>query len=391
MSKVVVALYDNFEHARMAVEELVNNGFRRDEVSLVASDDKGDFKRYLDTPHGEEAEDIGEGAAAGAGIGATLGGIGGLLVGLGVLAIPGIGPVLAAGPLVTALAGAGIGAAAGGLLGALTQVGVPEEHARDYVEGVRHGNVLVTITAADDRASQAVNILNRHNPIDVDRRSSEWRSDSSRIEHSVVEEKPYPSTTNEPYGTPDRPVGFAEERDINRSTANEPYGTPERPVGFSDDENVVRNTTEEPYGTPERPVGFPEDQDVPRSNVDEPYGTPERPVGFSEPIDTPDLPQGRRNETGWTGPGMASFMDYDDAFHSHYNTNYANTSYTYEQYRPYYEYGYQLANDERYRNRTWDEIEMDARRDWERRNPNSMWDEFKMAIREGWNAIRGRD
>jgi hypothetical protein len=100
--------------------------------------------------------------------------LGGLLVGLGALAIPGIGPVVAAGPLaaaLSALAGAGAGAVAGGvtggLLGALMDLGVPRETAEYYAEGVRRGGNLVTINTADHMTNRAVEILNRHHPIDI--------------------------------------------------------------------------------------------------------------------------------------------------------------------------------------------------------------------------------
>jgi hypothetical protein len=114
----------------------------------------------------------------GAGIGAVVGGLGGLLVGLGALAIPGIGPVLAAGPLAAALgalAGAGIGAAAGGLIGAMVDMGIPEDQAELYSEGVRRGATLVIVRASDERAEDAVRIMNQFNPIDINRRSEEWR------------------------------------------------------------------------------------------------------------------------------------------------------------------------------------------------------------------------
>jgi hypothetical protein len=123
-------LYDDLQIAHQVVRELENNGFRREDIGLMASDVRGEYSRYMgDRPSEMQADAVGENAAEGAGIGAVMGGIGGLVVGLGLLTIPGIGPVLAAGPLATALAGAGIGAAAGGLIGALTGLGVPEEQA----------------------------------------------------------------------------------------------------------------------------------------------------------------------------------------------------------------------------------------------------------------------
>ena len=124
------------------------------------------------------AEDNTSEAAARAGIGAVIGGLGGLLVGLGALAILGIGPVLAAGPIVTTLVGAGVGAAAGGLIGALVNAGVPEDQAQIYAEGVLRGGTLVTLSTSAENADRAVDILNKHNPVDIDRKASQWRSDN---------------------------------------------------------------------------------------------------------------------------------------------------------------------------------------------------------------------
>jgi hypothetical protein len=101
--------------------------------------------------------------------------LGGLLVGLGALAIPGVGPLIAAGPIATTLLGAGVGAAAGGLLGALVDVGVPEDEANYYAEGVRRGGVLVSVGAEDAMVDRVINILERHNAVDVQRRAEEWQ------------------------------------------------------------------------------------------------------------------------------------------------------------------------------------------------------------------------
>jgi hypothetical protein len=116
--------------------------------------------------------------------GAALGGLGGLLVGLGALTIPGIGPVIAAGPLATAiagLAGAGAGAlaggAAGGLLGALMDMGLPEEQASYYAEGVRRGGTLVAVRASDERHDQLHATLARFDPVDLEERATTWRQE----------------------------------------------------------------------------------------------------------------------------------------------------------------------------------------------------------------------
>jgi len=93
------------------------------------------------------------------------------------LAIPGIGPVLAAGPIVAALAGAGAGAVAGGLIGSLTSIGVPESHAEYYAEAVRRGAALVTLQADESRVDEAERILRSNRAFDIDDRVVQWRSE----------------------------------------------------------------------------------------------------------------------------------------------------------------------------------------------------------------------
>jgi hypothetical protein len=93
------------------------------------------------------------------------------------LAIPGIGPIVAAGPLAAALAGAGVGAVAGGLIGGLTGAGVSEEDANYYAESVRRGGALVTVRADDARADEAARIMRTHGAVDIERRADQWRSE----------------------------------------------------------------------------------------------------------------------------------------------------------------------------------------------------------------------
>jgi len=181
--KTVVGLFDNLSDARDAVSELADVGINRSEINLVANASAEEYSRYFDKSgkYVTTETDAGtSGAAAGAGIGAVLGGLGGLLVGMSLLPIPGIGPVVAAGPIGSALAtaavGAGLGAVAGGLIGALTDIGVPEEHAGYYTEGVRRGGSLVVVKTEASMLPRVTEILNRHNPIDVEQRVASWRS-----------------------------------------------------------------------------------------------------------------------------------------------------------------------------------------------------------------------
>lgn len=149
MSEAIVRLYDDVNIANRVVSELEMAGIPSADISLVASnhDDwyKGPSKtsKIVDRDH-DGKDDRAEAAGVGAGIGAVAGGTAGLLAGIGAMAIPGIGPVVAAGWLIATGAGAIAGGAAGGLVGALTQAGVSKDDATFYEEGVRRGGALVT-------------------------------------------------------------------------------------------------------------------------------------------------------------------------------------------------------------------------------------------------------
>ena len=137
----------------------------KNDISIISNNDSGWFDRGGSKRIDRDADgtdDRAEGAATGAGIGATLGGAAGLLAGLGLLAIPGIGPVVAAGWLASTAALAIAGGATGGLIGALTQSGVGEQEAHAYAEGVRRGETLVTVRAPDADRARIEAIMDRY-------------------------------------------------------------------------------------------------------------------------------------------------------------------------------------------------------------------------------------
>jgi len=181
MAKTVVGLFDTLNEAQSVVQQLIDAGFDRNEISILANDARGEFTRANAVG---ETSSTAEGAGAGAVGGGVLGGVLGLLVGIGALAIPGIGPVLAAGPLAAALGtagastlvGAGIGAAAGGVIGALVGAGIPEEDASFYAEGVRRGGTLVMVKTADDTSQRAYDLMRSAGAVDIDKRSGDLRS-----------------------------------------------------------------------------------------------------------------------------------------------------------------------------------------------------------------------
>jgi hypothetical protein len=123
------------------------------------------------------------GVAQGAGFGAAMGGLGGLVVGLTVLTVPGVGPVLAGGLLAAALTGAGVGAITGGMVGALTEVGIPKEHVHYYSKELRRGGVLVVVATTDAMAELALTLLSHHHPLDLHTRAEAWRrAGDSRVD-----------------------------------------------------------------------------------------------------------------------------------------------------------------------------------------------------------------
>lgn len=171
--KTVVGLYDDLPDARRVVNDLIDAGVPEGNINLIAGDPEG---RYATQLAGREAEDDeAEAAADGAVAGGILGGLGGLLLGLGAFAIPGLGPVVAAGPLAAGLIGAGIGAASGGLIGALVEWGVSEEEAEFYLEGVRRGGMLVAVKTSDEQADEVAEMMDQAGLIDLEERVGSWR------------------------------------------------------------------------------------------------------------------------------------------------------------------------------------------------------------------------
>ncbi len=349
MAKTVVGLFDTFSEAQNVVQELVNNGFNRNEISILASDARGEYSRAVgDTGTGSATA---EGAGAGALGGGVLGGVLGLLVGVGALAIPGIGPVLAAGPLAAALGtagastlvGAGIGAAAGGVIGALVGAGIPEEDANFYAEGVRRGGTLVMVRSSDDMANRAYDVMQRYGAVDVDKRSGDWRSSGwSGFDPNA---EPYTGTT----GRTDIDDKWRESSKVGTAAGTAAGAATGAAIGSAGGPagTVVGGIAGAAAGAGVGAAG-----DVAGKSVE------------------------------------GNFARYDNDFHTHYQTYGADSGYTYDQYQPVYRYGYGLAGDPQYGGRDWADIEPEARRRWEERNPNT-WDRFKDSVRYAWDKARG--
>jgi len=144
-----------------AVARLEAAGVPHADISIVANNSDSWFNSDKKVDRDRDGvDDRAEGAGKGAGIGAGVGGTAGLLAGLGLLAIPGLGPVVAAGWLAATAVGAASGAATGGIVGALTEAGVSEDEAHSYAEGVRRGGTLVSARVADSDRARFDGLLN---------------------------------------------------------------------------------------------------------------------------------------------------------------------------------------------------------------------------------------
>ena len=161
--RTIAHTYSSYSEASSVVSALENAGIPHSDISIVSGDKTANTAGAGGTATGMTSGDAAQGASTGAGTGATigtvLGGGAGLLAGLGSLAIPGVGPIIAAGWLVAALTGAGVGAAAGGLAGSLTGAGVSEADAQTYQQHVNEGGTLVTARVDDAQASQVEQMM----------------------------------------------------------------------------------------------------------------------------------------------------------------------------------------------------------------------------------------
>ena len=165
----------NEANLRNGMETLEREGFRRTDISVLFPANEGN----KDFAH-EKGTKAPEGAAAGAGTGAVVGGALGWLAGVGTLAIPGVGPFLAAGPIMAALAGAGVGGTAGGLVGALAGAGIPEYEAKRYEGRIKKGGILLSVHCDNSEwTSKAKDILERTAADDVSS-TSEASADYAR-------------------------------------------------------------------------------------------------------------------------------------------------------------------------------------------------------------------
>jgi len=400
-NRTIVGLFDDFESAQRASTNLERAGIARDQISIVAGNESGKYKDYA-----SGTGEVGKGVAGGAGAGAAIGGGLGLIAGLMALAIPGFGPVIAAGPIAAALTGAGIGAAAGGLIGGLTKAGVSETDAEYYAEGVRRGGVLLTVRTTEDLSDKAATILDDAGAKDVDEKSREWRSSgwSPKHGHAFGTTSQYTDQDRNRDIKGDRKMDVVqEELEIGKREAgtrtvrvySDVTAKPvEKQVNLRDEKiTVERRAVDRPASSSDMEtfkggqIELTEKHEEPvvkkRARVVEEVRVGKEVNEHTETVrDSVRRKDVRVEDSGAT-------TNYDTDYRTDYKTRFANRGQNYDYYAPAYQFGSTYANDSRYRDRDWNLVENDMRRDWETRGQGK-WEDFKDAIQYGWDRVRGR-
>ena len=184
--KSVFCIATSSAQANQIVDCLKEEGFSNNDISALFPDKDG----TRDFAHKKETK-APEGAATGAGSGAVLGGALGWLAGIGALAIPGVGPFVAAGPIAAALSGAAIGGTVGGITGALIGMGIPEYEAKRYEGKIKEGGILISVHADDsDEITRAKNIFERNGAQDI------ATAGEAGIKSKTKESSPRPASTS---------------------------------------------------------------------------------------------------------------------------------------------------------------------------------------------------
>ncbi|RNF39554.1 general stress protein [Planococcus salinus] len=166
--KIIGGVFKEHENVIHLIEELKLKGHSIDDISVFAksgedvSDIQHETNATIKTDSSKRGQHAGKGAGIGAASGGILGGTIGALLGAGLFAIPGIGPIAAAGPVVAGLTGAGIGAGGGGIVGALVGAGIPEEHAKEYERYLNEGNIVVLVDTERTREQHVHQLFEKY-------------------------------------------------------------------------------------------------------------------------------------------------------------------------------------------------------------------------------------
>ena len=404
----VVGLFHERDDAREAIEALKDAGFDSNDISILSPD-----KQVTADMAAETGTHAGSGAATGAVAGGLLGGLGGWLVGIGALAIPGIGPFIAAGAFATALGGAAIGAGVGAIAGALAGMGVPEEEASYYEGEVKSGRTLVTVRA-DGRFDEAQRILRQHGAYDIESGAGaagpgsdvgaaqtretgavglgsqartaeadetlELRAEELAARKTTVEtgEVSIGKDVVEERRTLEVPV-TREEVTIERHRVDRPS---DRPIEAGSEQTIEVPIRAEQVELEKRAVVY-EEVEVGKRRVQETEqvsGTVRHEEARIEREGDVQLgDSAARPAAGWD-QAVAGYR-------TRWQQRAGATGGRWEDEEPGYRYGWELRNNPRYHGRQWTEIESDVQQDWTRRHPETPWARARESIRETWEDV----
>jgi uncharacterized protein (TIGR02271 family) len=328
MAKTVIRLFDDYSEAQRAVADLRKHGFDRDDISIT---------RETDSPTALEV---------------------------------------------------------------MTEARVPEQDLRSYTMGVRQGGTLVLVRTEKRKAKQAADILSRYNMVDVDACPAETRQagvndmqvsalDQDSAVIPIVEEELQVGKREVQGGgvhvhthVTERPV--EEQVTLRDETVRVERRPVDRPVSdadamaFKEQEFELTETNEEAVIQKRARVI---EEVVVGKQVEEHTETIRDTVRRTD-VDVEQVGVER-------AVGVSGYDAYDADFRNHFQTTYANSGYTYDEYATTYRYGYNLANSERTRGKDWNAVETNARQTWEERNPGT-WEEFKDSVRYAWEKARGK-
>jgi uncharacterized protein (TIGR02271 family) len=280
---------------------------------------------------------------------------------------------------------------------------VPEPDSSIYLEGVRMGGTLLTAKADDRKVERAAQIMSGYNMVNIQERSRDWRTTNADLPEmtttannsnvlEVIEEdleigketvergrmRVYSTVTEQPV---EENVALREEtirvqrRPVDRAV-------PADPTLFQEKSVEVVERAEVPHVDK---VARVVEEVVVGKDVSERVETVHDTV-LRQDVQVEEVGTG----SGMSGSGRRDFSSYENDFRSYYASNWANSGMTYEQYTPGLRYGYDLANNDVYRNKHWSDIEANARRDWEARNPDTAWDKIKAAVQHSWEKVSGQ-
>jgi len=283
----------------------------------------------------------------------------------------------------------------------MAQARIPDQDQQFYVNGLRDSGTLVLVRAEESRAQTAADLLTQFDMVNMETRGTKSQAvgqNQARLRQGATDETVIPVVEEDIQigkrevqrggvrvrtEVTERPVEeqvslreehvHVERRPVDRAATDADFTT------FKEGEFELTETAEEAVVAKQARVI---EEVVIGKDATERTETVRDSVRHTD-VDVEQI-QGQTRTTGTT-----EFATYDTDFRSYYDSTLANKGYTYEQYSPVFRYGYGLANDSRYRNKSWNDIESSARTDWEAKNPGT-WDDFKDSVRYAWQRVTGQ-